>query len=242
MKASSADQRTLLELADIERRLAHATAQRKNPPQAARIAELSAKRQEQSHELTRRIGVREDAATELARVESDIATARARIERDQQRMASAGAKDAVALENEVVSLTGRIEALEATQLELMEQLEAAEAAANEQQAVIAEINAEGARLSTEAKELLASSGVIIAQLERVLDSVRATVPETLLNVYQRIARNTTGAGLFREGMCEACRVILTATDVAEVRKAPDDEVVFCPECSAILVRTHESWA
>jgi predicted nucleic acid-binding Zn-ribbon protein len=33
---------------------------------------------------------------------------------------------------------------------------------------------------------------------------------------------------------------LAPTDVDALRRASDDDVVYCPECGCILVRTHES--
>lgn len=240
MKASPADQRQLLDLVDIERRLASAVTQRKNPPQAARISELSARRTTESHELTVRMGARDDAATELCRLENDVETARARRNRDQERLQSAGAKDAVSLEREIESLDRRLDTLETTQLEAMERLEAAEAAAAAQQEVIAAINAEGAKLTAEAKSVVADATTLVSQLERDRAAVAGGLPDVLLAQYERIARNTVGAGLLRGGMCEACRVILSGSDLAEVRAAAADDVVLCPECGAILVRAEES--
>ena len=84
MNASPADQRTILEVADIDRRLAQAETTRKNPPQAARISELAAVRQSQTHELTIRTGARDDITSEIARIESDVEVARTRRTRDQE--------------------------------------------------------------------------------------------------------------------------------------------------------------
>lgn len=240
MKATSADQRVLLDVADIDRRLVQAAAQRKNPPQAARITELSALRQKQAHELTMRSGARDDIRTEIERIESDAETARTRLSRDEERLATASAKEAVALESEIASLRRRLSTLEDGELEAMERLEDAETAVVEQQAVIAETTAEGTLLTSEAKALVGDATELVEQLTRDRAAVIAAIPAALVAQYDRIARNTTAAGLFRGGMCEACRVILSGSDLAEVRRAPDDEVIFCPECGAILVRTEES--
>jgi len=56
VKASPSDQRRLLDLADLDARLARADAARKNPPQVARVNELLARRKELSQELTTRLG------------------------------------------------------------------------------------------------------------------------------------------------------------------------------------------
>lgn len=240
MKASLKDQRVLLDVVDIDRRLVVANAQRKNPPQVARISELQALRQTQTHELTMRSGARDGIRTEIARIESDVTTAKTRLARDEQRLTSATAKEAVALESEITSLGRRLSDLEDTELAAMERLEAADAAVAEQQSLIIVTNEEGARLSGEAKELIADASTAFEQLERDRKAVLARLPEDLVTLYERIARNSTAAALFRDNMCEACRVILTASDVARVRAARDEEVIFCPECGAILVRTEDS--
>ncbi len=217
-----------------------AEAQRKNPPQAARISELVAQRQTQAHELTVRSGARDDVRTEISRIESDVETARTRLARDEERLNAASAKEAVALENEIASLRRRVSALEDAELEAMERLEHAEVAVAEQEATIAEITTEGTLLTTEAKALVADATQRAEQLVRDRAAVIEALPAPLVAQYDRIARNTTGAGLFRQGMCEACRVILSGSDLAAVRNAPADDVVLCPECGAILVRTEES--
>ncbi|MCA1306415.1 C4-type zinc ribbon domain-containing protein [Microbacterium esteraromaticum] len=49
-----------------------------------------------------------------------------------------------------------------------------------------------------------------------------------------------GVGLLRRGVCEGCQMMLAGTDLNEVRRAASDDVVSCPECGGILVRTDES--
>ena len=68
MKASFADQRRLLDLADADLAAQQADHARRNPAQAARVKELLAERATHSAELTRRLGARDDAkAAEIAR-------------------------------------------------------------------------------------------------------------------------------------------------------------------------------
>ena len=66
------------------------------------------------------------------------------------------------------------------------------------------------------------------------------MPADLLAAYERIAARGVGAGLLRRRACEACHMVLSGTDLQTLRQAADDDVVFCPECGAILVRTDES--
>lgn len=241
MKASPSDQRLLLEVADIDRRIAAAEASRRNVPQTARIQELQALRQTQTHELTVRAGLRDDIRTEISRIEADVTVARTRRDRDAERLNSAtDPKQAAAYEREIEALGARLSSLEDAELEAMERLEDAEAAVTEQEGLIAATNAEGSGLTAAAKTLVAEAGTTIEALSRDRAALAPRVPDALRAQYDRLAQRGTGAALFRRGMCEGCRIVLPASDLADVQKAADDDIVFCPECGTILVRTDES--
>jgi len=241
VNADPADQRRLLDLADLDVRIRRAEAARTNPPQAARVQELLGQRSVQSAELSRLAGVRDDLRAELARIESDVAVVDARAERDAQRLAtSANAKEAQGLENELASLARRKSDLEDAELTVMERLEAAESEVSAQEALIAEINDEGGRLSAEAKAAVADATRDLETAQRDRAAIAGAVPADLLGMYDRIAARGTAAALLRRGTCEACRMVLSGTDLSVVRQAPANAVVTCPECGAILVRTEES--
>ena len=71
-------------------------------------------------------------------------------------------------------------------------------------------------------------------------ALAARVPAELLGLYDRLAARGVGAGELRQRTCGACHMVLSGTDLQTLRQADDDEVVMCPECGAILVRTPES--
>ncbi|MBZ6373036.1 MAG: C4-type zinc ribbon domain-containing protein, partial [Microbacterium hominis] len=66
------------------------------------------------------------------------------------------------------------------------------------------------------------------------------VPADLLGLYERLAARGVGAGLLRRRTCEGCHMVLSGTDLGALRQAAEDDVVMCPECGCILVRTDES--
>ncbi len=241
MKASPADQAHLLELADLDARIRHADNARRNPAQTARVPELVAERQAQSAELTGLLGVRDDARAELARIESDVTVVDARSARDAERLAtSTNAKDAQGLEHEIASLAKRKSDLEDAELVIMEQLESADAAIAAQEAVIARTNEEGARLSAEGKAAVADATARFDAATRDRAAVAASVPAELLALYDRLAARGVGAGALVRRTCEGCRMVLSGTDLQVLRSAHDDDVVMCPECGCILVRTDDS--
>ena len=241
MKASPSDQRRLLDLADLDARLARADAARKNPPQVARVNELLARRKELSQELTTRLGARDDLQTELKRIESDVALVDARRTRDAERLAaSSNSKEAQGFESELASLARRKSDLEDAELDVMDRLEQAEASVSEQESLIAEINAEGARLSAEGKQAVLDATTTFDQTTRDRAAIAGAIAAGLLGLYDRLAARGTAAGLLRRNTCEACNMVLSETDLEAIRQAQSDDVVNCPECGAILVRTEES--
>jgi uncharacterized protein len=241
VKAAPADQRRLLDLADLDVRIRRAESARANPPQAARVKELIAQRTTQSQELARLAGIRDDLRTELARIEADVAVVDARAERDASRLAtSANAKEAQGLESEIAALARRKSDLEDAELSVMERLEAADADYTTQEALVAQTQEEGARLSAEAKSQVADATREAEDGARDRAAVAATIAPELLALYDRLATRGVAAGLLHRNTCEACRMVLSGTDLNVIRQAADDDVVLCPECGAILVRTEES--
>ncbi|GEP47697.1 DNA-binding protein [Microbacterium saccharophilum] len=241
MKASPSDQRRLLDLAALDATVRHADHQRRHPEQTARVQELLAQRKELSVELTRLLGVRDDAKTELSRLESDVALVDARAARDAERLAtSANAKEAQGLEHEIASLTKRKSDLEDLELEIMERLETAEADVLAQEALIAALNDEGARLSAAGKTAVAEATARFESSIRDREAVAAQIPADLLALYEKLAARGVGAGLLRRRTCEGCNMVLSGTDLQTLRQAAADDVVTCPECGGILVRGDET--
>lgn len=242
VKASPADQKTLLTLQSIDtgvRRTAHRAS---NLPDVARIAQLQAEIETVRLRRLERVGVRDDAQTELGRIESDVAVVAARLKRDADRLqSSTSVKDVEALQSEIASLQNRQNNLEEIQLNVMERVETADEA-------VAQVDAERAGLQELLDEVVAKRDAQLVELEAERarltadrESLAPGIPADLLALYdQRRARGGIGAALFRAGTCGACKMSLTGNDLQAVRAAPSEDVVQCPECAAIVVRTDES--
>ncbi|MGG7508250.1 zinc ribbon domain-containing protein [Plantibacter sp. YIM 135249] len=242
MKASSADQKTLLTLQGIDTGVQRAAYRAGHLPEETRIAELQKEVETVRLKHIERVGVREDARTELGRLESDVTTVEARIKRDTDRIqTSTSVKDVEALQSELASLQKRQNDLEEIELTVMQRVEDAEAG-------VAEAESERKGLQELLDEVIAKRDVQLVELraeQERLEADRASIvpgiPAELFALYeQRRTRGGTGAALFRAGTCGACNMTLNGNDLATVRSAGDDDVVQCPECSAILVRTNES--
>ena len=82
------------------------------------------------------------------------------------------------------------------------------------------------------------AGTATAERERIV----AQVPDELLALYDKVRAQYGGlaAAELRARRCEGCRLEINGADLREIAAMPDDEVLRCPECSRILVRTAES--
>ena len=227
VKASPRDQRALLDLAELDSRIRRAEAARASPPHAARVKELLAER--------------DDLQAEIGRIEADVAVVDARRVRDTERLAAtSNVKEAQGLESELASLARRKSDLEDAELAVMEQLEDAQAAVTAAEGMIARTNAEGAELSAAGKAAVEAATADAATATRDRAAVAAGIADDLVAQYDRLAIRNAGAGLLTRNTCGGCHMVLSGTDLAEVRRAADDDVVLCPECGCILVRTEES--
>lgn len=243
MKAREAEQKNLLRLQAVDTRLQQIAHQLKNLPQNATLAALSTTLDEVRRRHAVATGELDDVRTELSRLESDATVVEARIKRDEDRLqSSSSVKDVQALEGELASLAKRKNDLEEIELTVMERVEEKEAILA---AILAERDGVTDQVSVVEQERDRSAAELNTQradAERDRSAVAATVGEELLALYEkrRAIGGGIGAALLRARTCHGCNMTLTGADLENVRKAAWDDVLFCPECDRILIRTDES--
>ncbi|MCS5720502.1 hypothetical protein N1028_09230 [Herbiconiux sp. CPCC 203407] len=242
MKAPASEQRKLLDLQAADNRVAQLQHALRSLPQEARLAELQRDSAAARKEWAGVNGELEDAKAEIARVEGDIETVAARAKRDEERLqVSSSSKDIQGLEHEIASLKVRRSNLEDIELAVMERMEEIEER-------LAAIVARRDDIATEERLLAAARD---EQKERLANQLTAAVSERsavaggiqsdLLALYERQRdRYGVGAALLTRGVSLGSNMALTESDLAAIRSAPGDEVVFDPESNCILVRTEES--
>ena len=242
MKSSLAEQKKLLELQTIDSGLARVAHREKSLPESVEHSQVSAERTALSGRLAAELGTLEDARTELGRLESDAAVVDARIARDTERVThTSSVKDVTALESELDSLYRRKNNLEDMELVVMERVEQAESQLASTQLLDDELqekltDIDGRR--TAALDALSQERATLSADRGLLEH---SVSPELLSLYEKLrSRGGTGAALFRAGTCGACTITLTGNELQKVRNAEIDDVLQCPECSAIMVRTEES--
>ncbi|MFI5612333.1 zinc ribbon domain-containing protein [Amycolatopsis sp. NPDC051903] len=243
MKADPAVQRQLLELAKVDAELSRTEHRRRTLPELAEIEAGEKTAREKRDALVSVQTAASDLDREIARQEKEVESVRAREDRDRKLLesGSVNAKQMTDIEHELQTLGRRQSALEDDLLELMEQREALELDA---QRTGAEVD--------KAEEAVAAAVARRDEEFKDLDTTRARreedraklVPrfdEPLLKLYERVrAHKGIGAALLRARRCGACQLELDRNTIAEIKATPEDTVVQCENCGAVLVRTLES--
>src|SRR2546423_279049 len=67
----------------------------------------------------------------------------------------------------------------------------------------------------------------------------AAVPEALRSTYEQLRKRLGGVGAARlqHGSCSGCHLTLSATELDQLKRQPEDALVYCEQCGRILVRT-----
>lgn len=243
MKATPVEQKELLRLQALDIKTQQLKHQGSALAQHAELVALSATADANRQVVTARTGELEDARTELRRIESDVEVVENRIKRDSDRLQqSSSIKDIQALETELAALKKRLGDLEEIEIAVMERVEA-------QEAVVATAVGEGAAIAAQIADAEKLRDQALADVNKQLaDNVRdraavaATVEPELVALYEKryVAGHGNAAALLRARTCSGCTMTLTGNDLEAVRSAPVNDVIFCPDCGAILVRTEES--
>lgn len=183
-----------------------------------------------------------DLSRKLTKAEDDVAQVTARIAKDDAKLNSGTglSKDLVALQHDIESLSRRRSDLEDVELEAMEALDDAKGRQAAQQAlvdqmqsvldgVVAEVRGKLAALRTDRDATAAERAELAASFD-----------PALMAIYDRtLAKYGVGAARLFHGTSEGSGMQLSPGDLAEIKGAAPDDVVFCPDSGAILVRSPE---
>jgi predicted nucleic acid-binding Zn-ribbon protein len=236
-------QRQILELAKVDAELSRTAHRRRTLPELAEIAEVETKVRALRDSLVAVQTSASDLDREIAKQEREIESVRAREDRDRTLLSSGAvsAKQMTDVEHELQTLQRRQTALEDDLLEAMERREALEL--------------DGKRTGAEVDQAeLALADAVRRRDEAFLDLDTTTArrdgdraglvprfPADLLALYERVrAQRGIGAALLRARRCGACQLDIDRNAIAEIKSAPEDAVIQCENCGAILVRTLES--
>ncbi|CAN3129732.1 zinc ribbon domain-containing protein [Mycobacterium sp. smrl_JER01] len=243
MKASVAQQQLLAELAELDAEIGRLEHRTKNLPEHKAAQDAQAAHRAAGDRVAALQLALADIDTQVAKFETEIDGVRQREDRDRALLegGTVDPKQLTDLQHELETLQRRQASLEDAQLEVMERreelaadqtaeqtaLDAAQSALDDAQRAAEEARAE----LTQAKERLAGRR---AELVAAIDG-------ELITLYERQrARTGVGAGLLQGRRCGACRIEIDQGESARIAAAADDDVLRCPECSAILLRVKVS--
>jgi uncharacterized protein len=239
MKAEVIQQRSLLELAELDAELRRIEHRAKNLPAQGQLEEAQSAHREANDRLAAVQIALEDLDGQVAKFESEIDAVRHRGDRDRSLLAAGtvDAKQLTELQHELETLERRQFSLEDSLLEVMERREELQ---SQQAGALGEIDELQNKL-TEAQRTCDDARAEIDQLRRQSisrrDELVAELDAELVALYERQrARGGAGAGLLQGRRCGACRIEIDRGELARISAAADDEVLRCPECGAILLR------
>jgi predicted nucleic acid-binding Zn-ribbon protein len=147
-------------------------------------------------------------------------------------------KELEALQEEHASLQHRQAEFEDRALELMEEAEPIEGELASHEATLAEL---AARTAAVEADLLVAQTELDVEIDRVASergAAAAVVPDELIAEYESRRAGLGGVAVARlhGARCEGCHLEIPSAELEEVRRAPADVLVSCPECMRILVR------
>jgi predicted nucleic acid-binding Zn-ribbon protein len=239
MKAEVVQQRSLLQLAELDAELSRIEHRAKHLSEQQQVEDAQSAHREANDRLAAVQIALEDLDAQVAKFESEIDAVRQREERDRSLLAAGtvDAKQLTELQHELGTLERRQSSLEDSLLEVMERREELQ---SQQAGELAEIDELQSRL-TDAQRACDEARTKIDQLRHQSvsrrDELVAELDADLVALYERQrVRGGAGAGLLQGRRCGACRIEIDKGELARISAAAEDEVLRCPECGAILLR------
>lgn len=236
-------QKHLLDLAALDAELARLRHRRASLPETAAVEEHRVQVQARRDAAVAIELVMEDLDRDIAKLEGEVAAVRARIDKDNEILTAGtvGAKQLSEVQHELRGLSRRQGEFEDELIEVMERREATEADHEREGALVSADEAELAKLERIRDDALADIDSAEASKTQEREQVAAEFDPDLLALYeQRRAARGVGAALLRAGRCGGCRIELDRTEMSRIRAAAPEDLLRCPECGTILVRTNES--
>lgn len=239
MKAEVAQQRSLLELSELDAELSRIAHRATRLPQREAIERMRSEHDAANDRLGAMRIALEDLDTQVSRYESEIAAVRQREDRDRSLLESGATdvKQLADLQHELETLTRRQGSLEDSLLEVMERREELQAQMTAEQEAMETLQADLAGAQQGLDAALAEIDETRQTHAQQRDRLAAALNPELSALYERQrAGGGPGAGPLLGHRCGACRIEIDRGELARISAAADDDVVRCPECGAILLR------
>ena len=238
--APIAQQRLLIDLQDIDSRLARLRHERKHLPVLGRIESVIERLKTNKRAAIQADAALSEAKTRVTRSEDEVGQVvrRAEVLRERLHSGNSAARDLSAIQGEIDQLGQRQSALEEAQIAAMEALDSAREESERLKQEESDIRVAG-------RELTAKGGVEVARLDQEIDSLEkqradlaGTVETALLSDYEAVRASTGGLGAvaLRGRTVEGGAVEISPQELARIVAAPQDQVIHAEENDVIVVR------
>ena len=237
MKLDKVGQSALLRLAEIDLEIAQIKHEITSAIESKELESLRSDLASVAGELIAARTNVENLEESQRRADDDLHLVESRIARDQERLLQTSSpKDAQGIQSEIESLSRRKSELEDTELGVLAELEEAQKAHNEISERRDQINISMNTLQTEIQakvdDLKSRGRKLTADKEIVVGKISADV----LTAYEILAKRQIAVGQVVNRSCSACRMGLTASAIDALSDLAEDELGYCPECQAMIVR------
>ncbi|MET0758123.1 MAG: zinc ribbon domain-containing protein [Mycobacterium sp.] len=242
MKAAVVQQRSLLELAEIDAELSRIAHRAKHLAEYEQLERVQDDHRGANDRLAALSIALEDLDAQVAKFETEIDAVRRREDRDRSLLdgGAINAKQLTELQHELETLQRRQSNLEDSLLEVMERREELQGQQSDELAHIDELQNELSSVQNSRDEALTLIEQTRHQCVSRRDELVSELDADLVALYERQrAKGGAGAGVLQGRRCGACRIEIDKGELARISAAADDDVLRCPECGAILLRVKD---
>lgn len=238
--APIAQQRLLIDLQDIDSRLARLRHERKHLPVLGRIESVIERLKTNKRAAIQADAALSEAKTRVTRSEDEVGQVvrRAEVLRERLHSGNSAARDLSAIQGEIDQLGQRQSALEEAQIAAMEALDSAREESERLKQEESDIRVAGRELTAKRDAEFARLDQEIDSLEKQRADLAGTVEAALLSDYEAVRASTGGLGAvaLRGRTVEGGAVEISPQELARIVAAPQDQVIHAEENDVIVVR------
>ena len=238
--APIAQQRLLIDLQDIDSRLARLRHERKHLPVLGRIESVIERLKTNKRAAIQADAALSEAKTRVTRSEDEVGQVvrRAEVLRERLHSGNSAARDLSAIQGEIDQLGQRLSALEEVQIAAMEALDSAREESERLKQEESDIRVAGRELTAKRDAEFARLDQEIDSLEKQRADLAGTVETALLSDYEAVRASTGGLGAvaLRGRAVEGGAVEISPQELARIVAAPQDQVIHAEENDVIVVR------
>ena len=238
--APIAQQRLLIDLQDIDSRLARLRHERKHLPVLGRIESVIERLKTNKRAAIQADAALSEAKTRVIRSEDEVGQVvrRADVLRERLHSGNSAARDLSAIQGEIDQLGQRQSALEEAQIAAMEALDSAREESERLKQEESDIRVAGRELTAKRDAEFARLDQEIDSLEKQRADLAGTVETALLSDYEAVRASTGGLGAvaLRGRTVEGGAVEISPQELARIVAAPQDQVIHAEENDVIIVR------